>query len=161
MRASSQASIDLLVPYVEAGEPTPPEVAGEVIGFQRSIIEDTDGIGRAVTKVADITPWWARLLMVLAVVLAIGGFIYVGIRTGLFALIGGLMQFITPRKRQQAALIVDTTDDGKPENARELIASLRGADPALNRAVIQEKTKRAKAAAAVENAQALTKEIQS
>lgn len=144
MQASAQSSIDLLAPYIEADDSTPPGVAREVVDHQRAIIGDADGIGRAVTRVADIAPWWARLLTVLAAAAVAGALVYVGMRTGLFALVGGLVQFITPRTRQQAALMVDTADPSKPETARELIASLRGADPALNRAVLREKARRAK-----------------
>lgn len=102
MQASAQASIDLLAPYIEADEPTPPGVAAEVVGHQREIIGDANGIGRAVTRVADITPWWAHLLMALAVMAVIGGVIYVGIRTRAFALIGGFVQFLVPRRRRKA-----------------------------------------------------------
>ncbi len=143
MRDSAQASIDILLPYIEAQEPTPPEAAAEVVALQRAIIADARGVGRAVTRVEDTTPWWGRLLLLLLGVATLAGLVYVGIRTGLFALVGGLLQFITPRTRQQAAMIVDAADPAKPETVRELIASLRGGSTALNRAVLQEKARRA------------------
>ena len=145
VQETAHATIELVAPSVEAGQPIAPEVGQEVIDNQRLIIAHAGSIGTAVVRTQDTPGFFDRLgglLKWLAIAAALVAVCYFGWTTGLFAPIGGLVQFITPRKRATAAMIVDTLDPKRPESTRELVAAMRGADPALSKAIDQEKAAR-------------------
>ncbi len=113
-----------------------------------AIMDQVGGIHGAVTQTRDNSVWdrigglietgfWALII--------VGGcvaIVYIGSQTGLLALVGGWIRIVTPAKRREASLIVDTLDDGSPETVRELIAARRASDPVLDRAIEAEKQRR-------------------
>lgn len=125
-----------------------PEASAAGVARADAIAGHVGGIHGAVTQIKDNSVWdrlgglvetamWAVIAAAACVVV-----VYVGSRTGVFAVIGGWLQLVTPAKRQEARLILDTLDEQKPEGVRELVANLRGRDPQLNRAIEIEKRRR-------------------
>ena len=136
----------ILNPRVTAGEDVPVPEASAAVGHLDSIIGSTVAMSGHLTHTKDEEGFLDRLgglLKWIAIAVAVAAGVWFGWSSGLFALMAGWLQFITPRKRALAAMAVDVLDPNEPEQPRELIAAMRGADPVLSKAIRAEKKKRA------------------
>ncbi|MBL9140413.1 MAG: hypothetical protein JNK53_00985 [Phycisphaerae bacterium] len=125
-----------------------PAESAEGVKRADAILAEVAEVHSAVTQTRDNSVWdrlGGLVETVMWAAIAVAGCVlvlYVGGKTGIFAVVGSWLQFVTPAKRGEAALMLDTLDSAKPESARELVANLRGRDPALNRAIESEKRRR-------------------
>jgi hypothetical protein len=132
-----------------------PEASADGVNRSDRILGEVDGIHQAVTQTKDNSVWdrlGGLIETVMWAAIAVAGcvlVVYVGSKTGIFEVIGGWLQLVTPAKRRQASLLLDTLDAAKPESVREAVAAMRGRDPQLDRAMELEKRRRQRRPAGV------------
>lgn len=105
------------------------------LNTENAIIDkEASDISEALTGVKDITPWWADMLMKLAVAGSVIGVCFLLWYTGIGSFIKGVIGYVTPAKRKEAAIAAAAFDVNDPTTLREFIASKRAGDPEFDRA---------------------------
>lgn len=94
-----------------------------------------------IPAVQAITPAWLSTLQWWGIALAVAGVAFVLWQSGAFTAIRIAVGWLPRRKVAQAELALDTLDDSRPENDRELVAALR-ADPEFDAAFRKAQTRR-------------------
>jgi hypothetical protein len=112
---------------------------GNAIGDQ-VVVQGATRIDAAATaihgdipSVQAITPAWLSTLKWWGIALAVAGVAFVLWQSGAFTAIRIAVGWLPRRKVATAELALDTLDDSRPENDRELVAALR-ADPEFDAA---------------------------
>lgn len=136
--ASQEISTSNLVISREANEILHTLSISDAHKHAANILKETGDIADAVSKVKDVTPWWADMITYGFIALAIVGVCVLLWYTG----IGGLVKrvvyslglFIPDRKLQQAKVLAEAKDESDPTTIREAIAVMRASDPAFDAA---------------------------
>ena len=105
------------------------------------IDEHAAAIHGDIPNVQAITPAWLSTLQWWGIALAVAGVAFVLWQSGAFTAIRIAVGWLPRRKVAQAELALDTLDDSRPENDRELVAALR-ADPEFDAAFRKAQTRR-------------------
>jgi hypothetical protein len=120
---------------------------GNAIGDQ-VVVQGATRIDAAATaihgdipSVQAITPAWLSTLKWWGIALAVAGVAFVLWQSGAFTAIRIAVGWLPRRKVATAELALDTLDDSRPENDRELVAALR-ADPEFDAAFRKAQTRR-------------------
>jgi hypothetical protein len=105
------------------------------------IDEHAAAIHGDIPSVQAITPAWLSTLKWWGIALAVAGVAFVLWQSGAFTAIRIAVGWLPRRKVATAELALDTLDDSRPENDRELVAALR-ADPEFDAAFRKAQTRR-------------------
>ena len=97
------------------------------------INEHAAAIHGDIPNVQAVTPAWLSTLKWWGIALAVAGVAFVLWQSGAFTAIRIAVGWLPRRKVATAELALDTLDDSRPENDRELVAALR-ADPEFDAA---------------------------
>jgi hypothetical protein len=108
------------------------------ISEQTEIIAKTEGIIEATSGVVDTVPWWANMIEVSMVAIAIIGVVVLLWYTGLGTLLRKLIGFVPEAKKQEAKLLDEALSGDT--SLRETIAFLRAKDPVLDTAFQRRKS---------------------
>lgn len=108
--------------------------AGTIRRLQGDLLGEVDDVTVALTTVQDIKPWWATMLVYIAIAVALVVGAWMLWYTGIGAFVRGLLGIVTPSKKREAEITYAALSDKDPTTYREMIAARRAADPDFDRA---------------------------
>jgi len=127
-------------------EPETALKADEIVNLQDDIIETASEIRTELHGVQDTTPWWARMISQLSVVLIILGAIVLLWQTGIGMFIKKIFWamglFIPKRALRSAEVDLKMLDENNPLSTRESVAVRRTSDPAYEYALKRVRNRR-------------------